>query len=478
MLYLRTILLLLLWLCNICLYLARTNITVAVIYMFPNSESIEGTLLAAFYYGYTISQVPGGWLASRYGSKSVLSIAVLIWSIATLSTGFAGKSIPALFCLRAAVGVAEGANYPSQMSLISKWIPHEERSRAWSFVVTGEAVGTIIALVGGPFVAHAYGWETIFYVSGGSSVVWLCFFLLLSSSSPSTHSRISKKELSFIELSRPPIIEQRKTPWCEILTNKKVFFVVATHCCYNFGYYVCLSWIQKFFSICYGCDYKNLGVLSVLPYIVIFFCLIIAGNLADKVETEFQWSATKVRKIFNTIGMGGAGFFFFLLSLHAPTHINIPTIDTNGTSPSSSSSSVSPVTDIHGATIAAILLACAIGIGGFAAGGGYWPSLGDISVEFSSVIVGISNSIASIPGIVGGKLVGDLLASTNNNWSLIFKIAAAIQILGAIIFLYGGSAKEQHFGKSNKHTEGTRRNGIDEQLLVNEVSEEVGFVHT
>ena len=54
-----------------------------VIYMFPNSESIEGTLLAAFYYGYTISQVPGGWLASRYGSKSVLSIAVLIWSIAT-----------------------------------------------------------------------------------------------------------------------------------------------------------------------------------------------------------------------------------------------------------------------------------------------------------------------------------------------------------------------------------------------------------
>jgi MFS family permease len=469
MFHLRTILLVLLWMCNICLYLARTNITVAVIFMFPSSESIEGTLLAAFYWGYTVSQIPGGWFASKFGPKFVLGCAVLLWSLSTISSGFVGKSVPILFLLRALVGIAEGANYPSQMELISRWIPHEERSRAWSFVVTGEAVGTIIALVGGPFVAHSYGWEAIFFISGGSSILWLALFLILTSSSPSTHSRITREELIYIEKSRPPKVKKIPTPWYSILTNKHLLFVVLTHCCYNFGYYVCLSWIQKFFSICYGADYKSLGILSVLPYITIFFCLMIAGNLADCIEIHYQWNPTNVRKLFNTVGMVGAGFFFFLLSLRAPTHINPIVTNSSVTTPSSS-------VDLNGATIAAILLACANGIGGFAAGGGYWPSLGDLSVEHSSVIVGISNSIASIPGIVGGNFVGNLLNATGNNWALVFQIAASIEVLGAILFLIGGSAEDQNFGKMNSSSSSSSSSSsrnvnerMTESLLVNSI---------
>ena len=458
----RNILLILLWLCNTCLYLARTNITVAIIYMFPKSETIEGNVLSAFYIGYTVSQIPGGWLAAKYGAKRVLAVAVTLWSLSTLFTGFVGKSVPVLICLRAAVGVAEGCNYPSQIAMLSQWIPHSERSRAWSFVVTGEAVGTIVALVGGPFVAHSYGWETIFWVSGACSIFWLVFFLLLTSSSPSTHANISVQELAFIEKTRPPLSRVRSTPWFEILTNTRLLAIVATHCCYNFGYYVCLSWIQKFFSICYGADYSNLGTLSVLPYITIFGCLMIAGNLADRVEIYLKWSPTTVRKVFNTIGMGGAGFFFFLLSLHAPTHIE-PVNPINGTTPSSSS--IAKVADLKGATIAAVLLASALGVGGFAGGGGYWPALGDLSVEYSSIVVGISNSVASVPGIVGGQVVGNLLSSSGNNWALVFQLAAVIEIVGAAIFLCAGSAEDQLFGKRGQWQD-------SHEPLVNEILNE------
>ena len=460
----RTSLLIILWACNACLYLARTNITVAVIWMFPANESVEGTLLAAFYWGYLLSQVPGGYLATRFGAKLTLSSAVCLWSLSTLATGFVGKSVPVLFALRVAVGLAEGANYPSQMQLISKWIPHSERSRAWSFVVSGEAVGTIIALVLGPFAAQFYGWQSVFWISGSSSLVWLVLFVLLTTSLPEQHPRITAKELAFIEETKPrsspslsstflpsaqPSAESSPPPWGEILTNKRLLFVVATHCCYNFGYYVCLSWIQKFFAICYHANYNNLGVLSVLPYIAIFFCLMVAGNVADRVEIYFNWSATTLRKVFNTIGMGGAGFFFFLLSLHAPTHIDPST--TNGTTtPSSSAHAV----DLGGATTAAVLLACAVGIGGFASGAGYWVALGDLSTEYSSICVGISNSVASIPGIVGGNMVGSLLTSTQNDWSLVFQIAAGVEVLGAVIFLVGGSAEDQQFGKKKKRVQG------------------------
>ena len=458
---LRTVLLLLLFTCNACLYLARTNITVAVIYMFPQSENIEGDLLSAFYWGYMVSQIPGGYLASSFGAKRVLGSAVLVWGLSTTVTGFVGTSIPILFCLRAFVGVAEGANYPSQMDLISKWIPHQERSRAWSFVISGESLGTILALLGGPYLAHSCGWKSIFWVSGGASLVWLLLFLLLTTSTPADHPWMTNEELLFIQETRPPPSSagrqqqeiKRTTPWCDILTNKRMVVIVCTHCCYNFGYYLCLSWIQKFFSICYHATYQNLGILSILPYLATFLCLTLAGQFSDWVEVKFQWSATTVRKIFNTIGMVGSSFFFLLLSFHAPTSLPSSSSQFSNSSIVPSSSSSLPPADMKDAEIAAILLACAIGVGSFAAGAGYWPSLGDLSVEYSSVVCGVSNSVASIPGVIGGQLVGRLLVSTGNDWSFIFQMAAGVELVGALIFLIGGSAEDQNFGQKKTEME-------------------------
>ena len=483
----RTTLLLVLWFCNVCLYLSRTNITVAIIYMFPTDESIEGSLLAAFYWGYMLSQVPGGYLAARFGAKRTLSVAVLVWSLSTVFTGFVGKSVPLLFCLRVAVGLAEGANYPSQMQFISSWIPFQERSSAWSFVTSGEAMGTILALICGPFVAHTFGWQSVFWVSGIASLIWLVLFVSLTASLPSTHPSITAQELTYIKENRPlsrthtrstaapgpdssssfssasassssssspPLLHPQRahaathtTPWWEILTNTRLHFVVATHCCYSFGYYVCLSWIQTFFSVCYHADYSTLGFLSVLPYVVLFCTLTVAGKAADRVESYFQWSATTIRKLFNSLGMFGAGFFFFLLSCHAPSHVaQAPSMfAANGTVPRAATAA-----ENRDANYAAILLACAIGVGGFAGGAGYWNALGDLSVEFSSIVCAISSSVASIPGIIGGKMVGSILMSTGNNWSLVFLIAAVVEVLGAVLFLVGGSAEDQHFGRRRR----------------------------
>ena len=97
-------------LCNMCLYLCRTCITVAIVYMYKD-PSIQGILLSAFYVGYMISQIPGGWLASKYGAKIVLSSAVLLWSLVTILTVFFGKVPWILFILRLLVGIAEGGKF-------------------------------------------------------------------------------------------------------------------------------------------------------------------------------------------------------------------------------------------------------------------------------------------------------------------------------------------------------------------------------
>ena len=281
----RGSILLLLWLCNVSLYLSRSNISVAILSMYPNNEDVEGELLAAFYCGYCFQTI-GGVLAARYGGKPVLVGAVFAWSMASGMTALLGTNRAALFALRAVVGLAEGCNYPSQMEIISLWVPYDERATAWALMSTGESVGTILALLGGPFLVQAAGWPSIFLVSGGLGGLWVALFTLLGSSSPSAHRFISRAEFETIVASRPPRPPIERTPWAAIFRCRPFLAVVATHCCFNWSSYFALSWTDKFFKSAFSVNYSSLGLLSVLPYLVLFAVSAAAGRAADMLESR------------------------------------------------------------------------------------------------------------------------------------------------------------------------------------------------
>jgi len=69
-------------------------------------KSIQGHVLGAFFYGYTISQIPGGLLAERFGAKWVLFSFLGLSSLATLLTPLAARfNVFLLIGLRVIVGV-------------------------------------------------------------------------------------------------------------------------------------------------------------------------------------------------------------------------------------------------------------------------------------------------------------------------------------------------------------------------------------
>ena len=44
----------------------------------------QGLVLGSFFWGYILTQVPGGWLAARFGGKRVYGYAMLMAALATL----------------------------------------------------------------------------------------------------------------------------------------------------------------------------------------------------------------------------------------------------------------------------------------------------------------------------------------------------------------------------------------------------------
>jgi len=67
-----------------------------------------GVILGSFFYGYIITQVPGGWLAARVGAKYLFGFGVLCTSVLTMFTPAAAHhSVGMLLLVRILEGLGE-----------------------------------------------------------------------------------------------------------------------------------------------------------------------------------------------------------------------------------------------------------------------------------------------------------------------------------------------------------------------------------
>jgi len=76
---------------------------------FDWDEKTQGLVLSSFFWGYVITQMPGGMLADMYGGKATLGLGMLFSSIGTIITPFVARSYgpEELIILRLIIGLAQ-----------------------------------------------------------------------------------------------------------------------------------------------------------------------------------------------------------------------------------------------------------------------------------------------------------------------------------------------------------------------------------
>lgn len=69
---------------------------------------MQGSILSAFFNGYILSQVVGGWLACQYGGVRLLGVSVMLTAALTLLTPLAARtSVYLLMATRVLEGVLQ-----------------------------------------------------------------------------------------------------------------------------------------------------------------------------------------------------------------------------------------------------------------------------------------------------------------------------------------------------------------------------------
>ena len=113
---------------------------------------IQGLAFALFYSLFTL---PVGFLIDRWKRMPGIWGGSLVWSMATISGGFA-QSFGALFASRVVMGAGEATITPGSGSLIADYFPPKKRPRAYGIFAMGGSIGIGIAyLLGGIAIGFA-----------------------------------------------------------------------------------------------------------------------------------------------------------------------------------------------------------------------------------------------------------------------------------------------------------------------------------
>ncbi|MDB4059577.1 ACS family MFS transporter [Gammaproteobacteria bacterium] len=391
-------------------YIDRINISVAAVEIqgqFGWDNTQLGLVLSSFFVGYIFTQYLGGFLADRYGGKRVLGYGVLLWSLFTILTPLAAHNGFFLLLLtRVLMGLGEGITFPAWHSLYARWVPFQERTRAIAFTNSGIPLGSIFAYIATPIIMILFGWEWAFYSFGALGILWFFFWQRNISSLPADHPNISKEELDYILAEAPASeIAPKLPPFKTLIKNKPLWAIIVAHFCANWPLFVLISWLPIFIKdglgISYQDDTATFILLILIPSAVSVIFLNLGGYLSD-LYLKKGYQTLTIRRTCTIISFGGSALCLALI-------------------PS--------VMSIMGVMVMLSITNICAGIGT----GGFSVNHADIGPKHTGSLMGISATIATIPGIVGVAISG-LLVDLTGSFDSVFYLASAILLFGGSFY--------------------------------------------
>jgi len=378
-------------------YICRVNVSTAGALMmdeFNLSQVDMGRLFSSFLLGYALFQIPAGALADRFGTKRVLSIAVWLWVLLTVSQALIGWSnwefsvttvIIVFVLLRFLLGISVSPTYPASALGVSQWVPAIFQGRANGFVIGSVGLGSAIAppLVSGIMVN--WGWQMALLVSALPALIIAIVWQRM---------KVPDKMVTGPSDKKAPSSSINK------LKNKSFYLLSISYGLQGYVGYIFVSWFYLYLVQVRHFSLLSGAWMSSLPWVLSIVSIPLGGYISDKlIGTRLGvWGG----RIVPMIGMGMSGI---LISIGAHT---------------------------SSAIIAAITLAFATAFV-LCVEGPFWAMMIRIAGGRSGTAGGIMNMGSNLGGLLSPMLTPWIAVYIG--WEYALHIAAALAIISALLWL-------------------------------------------
>ena len=268
-----------------------------------------GWVVGVFAIAYGMFEIPGGWMADRFGPRIVLTRIVLWWSLFTALTGMV-RSYPLLLLTRFWFGAGEAGAFPNATASIASWFPANERGRAFGFLSVAMQVGGALSPLLVIPIQIRFGWRASFYVFALVGVAWAVTWFLCFRNTPTEMRGISSSELN--EIGPAPDRHKHGLPWRVALRNGNFWAILLMAISYGYGSYFFFAWLPT-----YLVRARNFSERELL-FTAMVFVFGASANLASGFISDFLLKRAGLKAARCRIGMIGfacAALFAFLASL-------------------------------------------------------------------------------------------------------------------------------------------------------------------
>jgi MFS family permease len=368
-------------------YIDRVNLSFAtnnIRHDFGLSVSQSGYLLAAWMWPYAIANLPSGWLIDRLGINKIFIGSVIIWSIATILSGFS-QSFTSLYMSRIILGIAEAPFFVIGGKIVLLYFEPNRRGLAASMINLGPKIANGF---GPPLIALLIiltTWRGMFIILGLLGFIAVALWIKI----------YQKPQLA---LSEKP--NSMKPSIYKLLKHKTVFWLNLGNFGSSYVFWLYFTWLPTYLMDKRGLDLKATGFIAALPFLAGVIAVPFGGYLSDLLIRKYNFSVIKARIIPAVGGCIIAGF------------------------------TVIPINYVDSLTIAVILFT----ISTFAVSarvGVLWALVSDISPENAvGTFGGIQNCASFIGGALAPTISGIVLEHTGN-YNIVFGISGVLILFAA-----------------------------------------------
>lgn len=260
---------------------------------FTNSDI--ATIVNAFLVAYTFGQCFSGAFMDWVGSKRGMSILVVLWSIASIITGFS-RSVFSFSCFRFLLGISESGNFAGGIKVVAEWFPERERSTAVGLFISGASIGAILTPPAVAFLVLHLGWQLAFVMIGIPGLLWVFWWWAVYAPLAS-NPRVSELERSYIRQGQPQTQGPRKLSLQSFafLKHRMFWGVFLGRFVEEPASWFYLTWLPLYLKQFRGVSLMNIGFLLIIPFLTLDLGYMGGGWVAS-ILIKRGWSLNRARK--------------------------------------------------------------------------------------------------------------------------------------------------------------------------------------